>query len=323
MDVIWNLTRVCPWDCAICCVSALHVCNTTKYYLHEYQKEDRKELTLAEKLAVLKILAEKDIDIDFSGGDPLYYNEDYQVIEQALRWIPSEKISISMTGSRITDVELSLLKKVGIVEFTLDNLPEINNPLRPRGYNLASMIAMKKCASAGIKARAVTVLYWHTMTEENLEKLYSWLCENKVEEWEFLRFYPSGRAIEYMSMLPSEAEYLQTMKFIKGFNGFTKVFFQHSLKILNGESKCSAGIESIGILPDGQVTVCSWALDKNCNSFKDFYIEQLPEDNFDEIMENVRKKSIFSKSANCCRTIRHIKKNNEKRQCYENSRNRV
>lgn len=306
MDVIWNLTRVCPWDCAICCVSGLHVCNTTKHYLYEHQKEIKKELTLAEKLTVLKILVEKDIDIDFSGGDPLYYNEDYQVIEQALRWIPSEKISISMTGSKITDVKLSLLKKVGVVEFTLDNLPEIDNPLRPRGYNLASMIAMQKCTEVGIKARAVTVLYSHTMAEENLEKLYSWLCENRIEEWEFLRFYPSGRASKYISMLPSENDYLQTMKFIKSFNGFTKVFFQHSLRILNGKSKCSAGVGSIGILPDGQVTACAWALDENCNSFKDFYIGQLPKDNFDEIIKKIRKNSIFSKSVNCCRTIKYI-----------------
>ena len=31
MDVIWNLTRACPWDCAICCVSEFHVCDSTEY----------------------------------------------------------------------------------------------------------------------------------------------------------------------------------------------------------------------------------------------------------------------------------------------------
>lgn len=25
IDIIYNITRVCPWDCAICCVDALHV----------------------------------------------------------------------------------------------------------------------------------------------------------------------------------------------------------------------------------------------------------------------------------------------------------
>jgi len=124
MDVIWNLTRACPWDCAICCVSAFHVCNTTEYLVQSTQKEKGKELTLVEKLAVLKTLAEKDFEIDFSGGDPLYYDEDFRVVEQVTRWLPFRKIGVSMTGSKITDVKLELLKKVSVVEFTLDNLPE-------------------------------------------------------------------------------------------------------------------------------------------------------------------------------------------------------
>ena len=25
LDIIWNITSICPWDCAICCVDAKHV----------------------------------------------------------------------------------------------------------------------------------------------------------------------------------------------------------------------------------------------------------------------------------------------------------
>src|SRR3989338_7391485 len=127
MDVIWNLTRVCPWDCVICCVSVFHVCNTTERLVYSEAKEKGEELTLAEKLAVLKILADRDFEIDFSGGDPLYYDEDFQVVEQATRWLPARKIGVSMTGSKITDAKLEVLKKVGVVEFTLDNLLVVEN----------------------------------------------------------------------------------------------------------------------------------------------------------------------------------------------------
>jgi len=78
-------------------------------------KEKGEELTLAEKLTVLKILADRGFEIDFSGGDPLYYDEDFQVVEQATRWLPSRKISVSMTGNKITDAKLEVLKKVGVV----------------------------------------------------------------------------------------------------------------------------------------------------------------------------------------------------------------
>jgi len=111
MDVIWNLTRACPWDCAICCVFGYHVCNTTEHLVYSEAKEKGEELTLAEKLTVLKILADRGFEIDFSGGDPLYYDEDFQVVEQATRWLPSRKIGVSMTGNKITDAKLEVLKK--------------------------------------------------------------------------------------------------------------------------------------------------------------------------------------------------------------------
>jgi len=308
MDVIWNLTRACPWDCAICCVSGFHVCNTTEYIIQSAQKEKGRELTLAEKLAVLKILAEKDFEIDFSGGDPLYYDEDFRVVEQATRWLPARKIGVSMTGSKITDTKLELLKKVAVVEFTLDNLPERENPFRPRGYSLASMIAMKKCVATGIKTRAVTVLYSDTISEENLESVYRWLCENNISEWELLRFYPVGRAAKLVKLTPSNSEYLNTMKFLRGLRGFTRVFFQHSLRILEGALKCPAVIDSIGILPDGQVTACAWAIDENCCPFKEFRLGKLPEDDLDEILDNARKISEYSERPKFCRTIAYIKK---------------
>ncbi|MFH0814567.1 MAG: radical SAM/SPASM domain-containing protein [Candidatus Falkowbacteria bacterium] len=313
MDAIWNLTRACPWDCEICCVSGLHVCTTTKHLVQSNAKEKGEELTLAEKLTVLKMLADKDCEIDFSGGDPLYYDEDFRVVEQATRWLPSRKIGVSMTGSKITDAKLELLQRVGVTEFTLDNLPETENPFRPRGYNPASMVAMKKCIAAGIKTRAVTVLYPVTMTENNLASIYRWLCENGIAEWELLRFYPVGRATKLAKIAPSNQEYLKAMQFLRGLHGFTRIFFQHSLRMLEGTVKCPAVIDSIGILPDGQVTACAWALDEYCKHFKGFRLGKLPEETLDQILERARKTPCYADRTKYCRTIAYVQKDNEGR----------
>ena len=312
MDVIWNLTRACPWDCAICCVSGFHVCNTTEQLVYSEAKEKGEELTLAEKLTVLKTLTDRNFEIDFSGGDPLYYDEDFRVVEQATRWLPSIKISVSITGSKITEAKLDFLKKVGVVEFTLDNLPETENPWRPRGYSRASMVAMKKCVAAGIKVRAITVIYPATMTEKNLESVYRWLCENGIPEWELLRFYPVGRGTKLAEFSPSNLEYLKVMKFLRGLHGFTKIFFQHSLKILEGTIKCPAVVESIGILPDGTVIACAWAIDDNCRSYPGFRLGKLPEDDLDEVLEKAIKIPEFCTKTNFCRTIAYIQKSNKK-----------
>ncbi len=102
------------------------------------------------------------------------------------------------------------------------------------------------------------------------------------------------------------------MNFLRGFHGFTKIFFQHSLRILEGTLKCPAVIDSIGILPDGQVTACAWAIDENCCPFKEFRLGKLPEDDLDEILDKARKVSRYSERTKFCRTIAYIEKGNKR-----------
>src|SRR5438105_4400052 len=78
VDIIWNTTLVCPWNCAVCCVDAVHVTKegadvvlrSRGLELVEYipydrtrgsiydqaavkRQKDGQELTIAEKLQVL------------------------------------------------------------------------------------------------------------------------------------------------------------------------------------------------------------------------------------------------------------------------------
>lgn len=308
MDVIWNLTKACPWDCEICSVSAIHVCPTTAESIYLGEKDNKKELTLDEKLSVLRVLVENDFEVDFSGGDPLYYDEDLRIVEQATRWLPPSKIVISMTGSKITSSKINLLKKVSFVEFTVDNFTDGENPLRPRGYNKASFLAMKKCAESGISVRAVTVLYSYTLSKTNLKNIYNWLSNNGVLEWELLRFYPVGRASRFPELIPSDSEYLETMEFLRGLKGSTKTFFQHSMNMLEKNGSCPAIKESIGILPGGEVVLCPWAMDADAKPLKRFYIGKLPEDDLSDIMKKAKKKIEGLGSGRCCRAICYLRK---------------
>jgi len=308
MDVIWNLTRVCPWNCRICCVSAVHATNETKHNVVIAQKEAGRELNLAEKLTVLRLLTDRNFEIDFSGGDPLYYEEYFFVVEQATQWLPSKKIGVSMTGSEITEAKINLLKKVGVVEFTLDNLPEIKNPFRPDGFNVASMKAMRKCIANGIRVRAITVLYSETISGKNLADLYSWLCKNNVSEWELLRYYPVGRSRNLAKIMPSKEKYLEAVKFLRRLHGPTKIFFQHSLNMLEKDISCPAAINSFGILPDGTIIACAWALDKNCSPLSGFYLGKLPEEDIDSVIANAQQNPMYCRRVNFCRTIIELDK---------------
>ncbi len=88
IHVIWNITKVCPYNCAIC---ATH-------------DDAREELSTEEKLQVLNhIFSAKDSisTLDFAGGDPMYSNGIRNVIMQAINSLGEEHVSITTTGKGI------------------------------------------------------------------------------------------------------------------------------------------------------------------------------------------------------------------------------
>ncbi len=304
MDVIWNLTRICPWDCAICCVTALHACETSKFYLKRRQKDYGMELSLADKIQALRDLCNEGFNIDFSGGDPLYYDEDLQVVEQATMWLPADKINVSMTGVELTARKIELLRKVKDVEFTIDSPPNVQNFARPEGYHLGSIMALRECIGAGIRTRAITVLYPLTMRELNLRKVYEILCELGVPEWELLRFYPVGKARRFYRLNPSKEDYLRVMALLRTFRGPTKIFFQHSLRILEGDGICPAVHEALGIFPDGSVSACAWAVNIQAQPISDcFRLGKIPEQKIGDIVKAAKERPEYRRDAHESRII--------------------
>lgn len=300
MYAIWNLTRVCPWNCAFCCVSAVYAKGKKKMRIAVEQKD--KELSFDQKLKVLKMIAEKNMIIDFSGGDPLYFKDDFAIVQKAIDLLPPEKINVSMTGCKLTQAKVDLLKRINMVEFTLDNLPNRENLFRPRGFNRASMKAMRQLTEANIKVSAVTILYGTTIAEENLQSIYAWLCKNGIQEWDILKYIPVGRGMDFRKIIPTDEQYLSAMKFLRNLNGFTHISFQHSLRVIEGKSKCHAAINSFGILPNGDIAACAWALDRNGRIFDGFQIGKLPEENLDVILGRAHNKLGFNRQTNYCRT---------------------
>src|SRR3954454_19618481 len=105
IDLIWNLTRLCPWDCAVCCVDAVHVAtsagrrvtlrtealtsqvtipasgvNAFETAATHYQSLGA-EMSLVEKLRVLDHLDGFDATLDISGRAPLTLAENWTVLD--------------------------------------------------------------------------------------------------------------------------------------------------------------------------------------------------------------------------------------------------
>lgn len=301
MYAIWNLTNKCPWNCRFCCVSAEHATTTNKKSCPE--RPTHEELDLESKMEILNQLVENGIRTDFSGGDPLYFEDDYAVINRAVECLPKNMISISTTGVAFNKRKLDILTKAGKAELTLDNLDSAINPYRPAGYNASSMRALKKLAAAGVRCSAVTILYPLTMARENLASLHEWLCENRVSRWDILKFSPVGRGSDWTGLIVPNEEYLETMRFIEQLGGPIHIAFQHSLRVLARKYTCHAAHESIGILPDGDVVSCAWALDYKGRPLDGFHLGKLPEEKLSVILKRALDSPAYKNRPSTCRIL--------------------
>lgn len=281
MYVVWNLTARCPWNCEFCCVSAKQTMPQGEYAKVDYPDE----LDLASKFEVLDQLIKNCATINFSGGDPLYLEDDRAIVIRAIESMPKTMIDISTTGIDFDESKLEILMRAGEVGLTLDNLESVANPYRPDGYNTASMRALQKLVLSRVKCAAVTILYPQTMTRENLSSVHRWLCDAGVPKWNILKFTAVGRGFSHKDLVVSNEQYQETMRFIEQLKGEVEVEFQHSLRILDKTDNCHALHDSIGILPSGAVLSCSWAIDRNGQPLKGFYLGKVPEEDLSEIIE--------------------------------------
>ena len=93
--VVWNLTNKCPFNCPMCVTSA----NI------RIEKDIDKNLILQSIIS----LGKENINIDFSGGDPLFKDKDIEIVKKASEILGRDNISISSTGlslSTFSDEEL-------------------------------------------------------------------------------------------------------------------------------------------------------------------------------------------------------------------------
>jgi MoaA/NifB/PqqE/SkfB family radical SAM enzyme len=197
---------------------------------------------------------------------------------------------------------------VGKVEISIDNIPEDSNRFRPKGFNLSAINILKTVIEGNILCSAATTLYPLSADKNNLKRLYEFLCVNKIPKWNILRFYPVGRGLKLSNLYINDEKTLELMDFLDSLRGGeTGIVFQHSLRILRGEYQCHAAIKSIGILPNGTVTACGWALDKNSNPLPGFCLGKLPEDDFDVILKRAQVDLGYSERQSYCRILNHLK----------------
>lgn len=304
ISIIYDVTALCPWGCAICCMGATADMSCR-----------RNELTQKQKLDVVRQVKDLsqngyDVRIDLSGGEPFTDIPAHtELIAEFSKVLGKDKVGVSCSGYGI-DRKLAefLGKTVQDVEMTMDVVPDkYHYKLRPAGYSAAAAKAVPLLKEAGCEVGIQTVANTYNCSFDDALAVFDWACNNGVDRWSILRFFPSGRGADYPEAAMTDKECSEYVRMVQNIAdsrtvGHKPVVDFHYL--MPGHSKytdvCRCVRHSIGILPNGNVVACFWALDSNTGAIDPkFLLGNVKDSSLLEIM-NGKKAHYWSDCEHCC-----------------------
>jgi radical SAM protein with 4Fe4S-binding SPASM domain len=178
--VVWNITRACNLKCVHC-------------YNDSGLGKAGDELSTADAKKVLDDLVEFGVpSVLFSGGEPLMRLDLFELIgyavERGLRAV------ISTNGTLISADVAKQIKQYGVsyVGISLDGIGQVNDQFRGvRGAFERAVEGIKNCQDAGVRIGLRLTLTKRNV--QDLESLFEFFEEEKIERACFYHFVPSGR----------------------------------------------------------------------------------------------------------------------------------
>lgn len=300
--VVWNLTNKCPFNCPMCVASA----NT------RIEKDIDKNLILQSILSFGK----ENVNIDFSGGDPLFLDKDIEIVKKASEILGRDNISISSTGlslSKLSDEELILLSSS--YDMTYDFPKQYSEyDIRDKRYNSLNYEQCKRLKKLGLNVDIFIPV--RNIDEVYFEQLAKDIWEINPTSVKLLKCMPLNNhfdtsAIDNSILVSLFKKYLE--KF--GYKGSVSIncALKEDFKIDNG---CNMLTErKVGLDQFGNLYTCIWASDllieKNDNPF---YLGNLTEYSLLEILSSLELKGQLDK-INQNRNKCYVLKFYNKRQC--------
>lgn len=295
LDIIWNLTRLCGWDCSICCVDAIQVQsgprgavtlrtdglersevyalagNSNRFSAGAaWLQAQGRELSLDRKLAVLRNLAGFDVKLDISGGDPLSLPENWALLEAACATLGRGNISVTATGRGVPRSRVrTLARLIGEFNFTYDPAFGEHAANRPPGYAENNLRIGSLLTALGVRTRAELPLTIANCERDHLTRIYLTLMEAGVQRLLPMRLFPVGRGSSHGSAIPSRQSYaaaLTILRDLQHLHGRPVVQPQCALKALApgyhpaGENPCDLLRHSLGLMADGTLLLSPWAI---------------------------------------------------------------
>lgn len=305
VDLIWNMTLVCPWDCEVCCVDADHVrkvgnviqirsrglsisqaldyrpnCGSIYDQAMVWRQQQGLELDFDSKLRVLDHLDGFRPKLDFSGGDPMAASENLVVMRRASMRFGRERITLTATGAGLARCDPDdIAPLIGELNFTYDSVTAEGNQNRPAGYASGNLRKAAKFAQMGVRTRAECPLSQENVQSPILRQLYVNLHEAGIEKLLLMRLFPVGRGSHRAASIPTSQQYrsaIEVLRKLESEFGFPKVKLQCALRYFDrqdmSENPCDLVRESLGLMADGTLLTSPWAVGPRGDPLDDSFV---------------------------------------------------
>jgi len=295
IDIVYNMTSVCPHDCALCCVDATQVTRKGDYVhirtkglsteqLVRQQKSSESiyetaarvlqgcdlELSLEQKLRVIEHIDVDYVRLDISGGDPLLITDNFRVLKSASAKLGRNNITVTATGAGMARIDPSeLVSLMCEFNFTYDcaSIDEVAD--RPRTYASRNLALGRELAKLGVATRAEFPVTRATSAPDHVERLYMNLHEAGIHKLLLMRLFTVGRGHVAAGKIPTAEEYwtvIAQLRALESEFGLPKVKLQCALRHIEGRpadavvNPCDFVRESFGLTPRGVLLASPWAI---------------------------------------------------------------
>jgi MoaA/NifB/PqqE/SkfB family radical SAM enzyme len=309
IDIIFNATLICPWDCEICCVDAVQVKKNIKNVeiryeglskkmilkmespegnpyndAYEHRKKMGLELSLEQKIVLLNNLYGYDAKLDVSGGDPLTIKDNYEFLKIASKKLGKHNITLTATGQGLVKYKpIEIEPLISEFNFTYDANQIDDIKARPIGYAQSNLIYAKKMSSLNCKTRAEFPLNKNNITSEHITRLYEELHYSKIDTLLLMRLFPVGRGRFNVNDIPNKDEYNFAINLffeLEKKYKFPRIKLQCALKhltntkIINAtsENPCDLVRKSFGLMADGTLLASPWAINEYGKPLSDNWV---------------------------------------------------
>ena len=183
-SICWNITNKCNENCKFC---YRKICNDN---------------TLEENKQIFNNLSQIKIGkITFSGGEPLLYDDLFELVDYIRIKNPNIKLSITTNGKKINDELLNkIIDKFDWITFSIDSSSDdINEEIGRGKEHLSKIIHLLEKCNNKIKIKINTVANKYNIND--LENIYKIISKYNINRWKILIFWPIRKGNNNKEML--------------------------------------------------------------------------------------------------------------------------